>query len=138
LKPKQSALLAIFGGTVDLVAGLVLLQTVPPMMPITVPLGETTLPTMMPMSRSALAASYFLLAFGLVVLMTGVYMYYAKMMKRLVFGWLMIVYGIIMLVLGTGMIGNVFSMMQYSVVSGAVMLILGVAMLHSGLSMARK
>lgn len=139
MKAKHSALLAIVGGFADLVAGWALMVSVPPMMPITVPLGETTLPTMMPVGRSTLVVSYFLLALGAIVLVTGVSMFYAKMMMhRLSFGRLMVVYGVIMLVLGAGMIGNLFSMMQGSAISGAAMLVLGVAMLYSGSSMARE
>jgi uncharacterized membrane protein HdeD (DUF308 family) len=140
LKAEHSAMLAIVGGVIDLIAGYALLQSVPPMMPITVPLGETTMPTTMPIGTSAIAVSYFLLALGVIVLVTGVYMFYAKMlMHRSRLGWLMIVYGVIMLVIGIGMIGNVFSMMmQGSAISGAVMLVVGVAMLYSGSSMAKK
>ena len=60
------------------------------------------------------------------------------MMHRSRFGLLMIGYGIIMLVLCVGMIGNLFSMMQGSALSGTVMLAVGVAMLYSGSTMARK
>lgn len=140
LKAEQSALLAIVGGVIDLIAGWALLQSIPPMMPITVPLGQTAIPTMMPVGTSAIAVSYFLFALGVVVLVTGAYMFYAKMMMhRSRLGWLMIVYGVIMLVIGIGMIGNVFSMMmQGSAISGAVMLVVGAAMLYSGSSMAKK
>ena len=138
LDVKQSALLAIVGGVVDMVAGWALLESTPPMMPITVPLGETNLPTMMPIGESGLAPGYFLLGLGVIVFLTGVYMFYRKMMMhRSRFGLLMIGYGIIMLVLGVGMIGNLFSMMQGSALSGTVMLVVGVAMLYSGSTMAR-
>jgi len=139
LDSRQSALLAVVGGVVDMVAGGTLLGSPPPMMPITVPLGETNLPTMMPIGQSVLALGYFLLGLGVLVFLTGVYMFFRKMMMhRSLFGLLMIGYGIIMLVLGAGMIGNLFSMMQGSALSGTVMLVVGVAMLYSGATMARK
>lgn len=82
-------------------------------------------------------AGYFLLALGLIVLLTGLYMLTARMMRnRSLFGWLMIVYGVTMLILGAGMIGEVFSMMQGSTISGGVMILVGLAMLYSGFGMA--
>jgi len=90
-------------------------------------------------SPSTLWASYFLLALGLTVLLTGLYMLTARMMRnRSIFGRLMILYGVIMLVLGAGMIGQVFSMMQGSTISGGVMIVVGIAMLYSGFTMAGK
>lgn len=43
-----------------------------------------------------------------------------------------------MLVLGAAMIGQMFSMMQGSLVSGIVMVVVGLAMLYSGANMIRK
>ena len=42
-----------------------------------------------------------------------------------------------MFVLGLGMIGQVFSMMQGAEASGIVMIIVGIAMLYSGYGMTR-
>lgn len=81
---------------------------------------------------------YFLLALGIIVLLSGLYMFTADMMKnRALFGWLMILYGIIMLFLGFGMINGIIAMMQGSTLSGAVMAFVGVAMLFSGYSMRK-
>jgi hypothetical protein len=60
------------------------------------------------------------------------------MKNHSIIGGLMLLYGAIMLVLGMGMLGQVFSMMQGSTLSGAVMLLMGVAMLYSGYGMIRK
>jgi len=50
----------------------------------------------------------------------------------------MVLYGVIMLVLGVAMLGQVFSMMQGSTLSGSVMLLMGTLMLYSGYGMAKK
>jgi hypothetical protein len=51
---------------------------------------------------------------------------------------LMVVYGVIMLVLGVGMIGQFFNlMMQGSSVSGIAMILVGLAMLYSGSGMTK-
>ena len=81
---------------------------------------------------------YFLLALGFTVLLSGLYMFTADMMKnRALFGWLMILYGVIMLFLGFEMINGMIVMMQGSTLSGAVMIFVGVAMLFSGFSMRK-
>ena len=69
--------------------------------------------------------------------MTGVYVLVTRMREhRSTIGLLMIVYGVIMLVLGAGMIGQLFNiMMQGSTVSGIVMILVGLAMLYSGSQM---
>ena len=61
-----------------------------------------------------------MLALGAIVFLTGVYVLVTRMREhRSTIGLLMIVYGVIMLVLGAGMIGQLFSiMMQGSTVSG--------------------
>jgi uncharacterized membrane protein len=122
---RASGMIGVVGGIVDLVAGSFYLQQsmgVQPMM------GLVSMPWI----------GYFLLALGLIVLVSGLYVLAARMMKnRSIFGWLMILYGLIMFVLGFGMIGQVFSMMQWSEFSGIVMIIVGIAMLYSGYGMAR-
>lgn len=81
---------------------------------------------------------YFLVALGVIVLFSGLYMFTTAMMKnRALFGWLMILYGVIMLLLGAGMISGVIVMMQGSIVSGVVMIVVGVAMLFSGFDMRK-
>ena len=81
---------------------------------------------------------YFLLALGFIVLLSGLYVFTADMMKnRALFGWLMILYGVIMLFLGFEMINGMTVMIQGSTLSGAVMIFVGVAMLFSGFSMRK-
>ena len=122
---KLSASIGIVGGVIDLAAGWALLQSVESMMP--------------PMIRiQSVWLSYFLMGLGVVVFLTGVYLLLSKMMRYVsAIGWLMILYGVIMLVLGVGMIGQLFAMMQGSLLSGGVMIIVGVIMLYSGYGMAR-
>lgn len=86
----------------------------------------------------ALRAGYFLVFLGVIVLLTGLYLLTPRMMNRSIIGPLMLLYGVIMLVLGIGMLGRMFSMMQNSTLSGAVMLLTGVAMLYSGYGMTKK
>jgi threonine/homoserine/homoserine lactone efflux protein len=72
------------------------------------------------MSASSALAGYSLLALGAIVFLTGMYMLVA------------------MLVLGAGMIGQLFNiMMQGSTVSGIAMILVGLAMLYSGSQMTR-
>ena len=89
------------------------------------------------MSASRALAGYSLLALGAIVFLTGVYVLATRMMKhRSTIGLLMIVYGAVMLVLGAGMIGQLFNiMMQGSTVSGVTMILVGLAMLYSGSQM---
>jgi len=90
------------------------------------------------MFSPAVALAYFLLVFGLAVLLTGIYLLVLRSMINARYsGPLMILYGAVMLVLGVGMIGRVFSMMQGSFLSGAIMLVLGVAMVYSGFTMGK-
>lgn len=91
------------------------------------------------MMGSWLWASYFLLALGAIVLLTGAYVLASKTMKHhSATGLLMLFYGVIMLVLGAGMIGQLFGfMMRGSIVSGITMILLGLAMLYSGLDMTK-
>jgi len=82
-------------------------------------------------------AGYLLLALGAIVFLTGVYVLFTRMMEhRSRVGLLMVVYGVAMLVLGAGMIGQLFNiMMQGSTVSGIAMILVGLAMLYSGSQM---
>jgi len=71
--------------------------------------------------------------------LTGVYVLVTRVMEhRSTVRLLMIVYGVAMLVLGAGMIGQLFNiMMQGSTVSGVAMILVGLAMLYSGSQMTR-
>ena len=123
LQEKFSALIGIVGGIVDLFAGFAILQ-------------GTTEPMMM-RPVSDLWVGYFLLALGIVVFLTGLWIFRVRTMQHPTIGWLMVLYGVIMLILGVGMIGQIFTMMQGSTVSGSIMIILGIAMLYSGFGMVR-
>jgi hypothetical protein len=124
LRQKYSAVIGIVGGLVDVIAGIALLQ--PTMM-----MGSETMMAL----PNALWAGFFLIALGVIVLLTGLYLLTPRMMKRSIIGPLMLLYGIVMLVLGFGMLGRIFSMMQNSTLSGAVMVLMGIAMLYSGYGM---
>ena len=91
------------------------------------------------MTGSATAVGYFLLAFGAVVFLTGVYVLGVRMMKRAGVGLLMIIFGVIMLALGVGMIGRFINFMQQgsSTISGIAMILLGLTMLYCGSDMTR-
>jgi uncharacterized membrane protein len=125
LQREISAAIGLVGGLIDLFVGFLILQQNSMMM-------ESVI-----MNRSPQLVGYFLLILGVIVLLTGGYLLVSKMMKnRFMIGLLMIVYGLVMLVLGTGMIGQFFgSMMQWSSTSGIVMILVGLAMLYSGYGM---
>ena len=91
------------------------------------------------MSASNALAGCSLLALGAIVFLTGVYVLVTRVMEhRSTVRLLMIVYGVTMLVLGAGMIGQLFNiMMQGSTVSGIAMILVGLAMLYSGSQMTR-
>jgi drug/metabolite transporter (DMT)-like permease len=125
LDQRVSGLVGVVGGLVDIIVGAILLQQ--PM--------ETQ--PMMQFSPTSWVG-YFLLALGVIVLLSGMYVLAARMMKRrTAFGMLMILYGIVMLALGAGMLGQMLFMMQGFVISGTVMIIIGLAMLYSGYDMTR-
>ena len=122
MKQTYSAAIGVVGGIVDMVAGLALRQPAGMMVPSTAKWG-----------------GYFLLILGPIVLVTGLYLLTADMMtNRSTIGGLMVLYGVIMLVLGVAMLGQVFSMMQGSTLSGSVMLLMGILMLYSGYGMTKK
>ncbi len=126
---RLSALLGIVGGIIDFVAGLALLQ----------PTGMNSMGmrTSMNLFPSSVAG-YFLLVLGAIVFLTGLFMLSMWMMRhRSGFGLLMLMYGVIMLILGFMMLGQVIFMMQGSTLSGATMIIVGLAMLYSGSTMVR-
>jgi len=127
LKREISGAIGLIGGLIDAFVGLLILQPNP------MGMGSPM------MSASSALAGYSLLALGAIVFLTGVYVLVTRMMEhRSTIGLLMIVYGVVMLVLGAGMIGQLFNiMMQGSTVSGIVMILVGLAMLYSGSQMIR-
>ena len=125
MNQKVSAAIGVVGGPIDIGAGFAYLQQSSPMQPT---MGPGPTPWI----------GYFLLVLGVIVLLSGLYLLGARMLKsRAPMGLLMILYGLMMLALGFGMVGQIFSMVQGSVFSGTVMVIVGVAMLYSGYGMAR-
>lgn len=129
MKQKFSAWIGIVGGIIDLAVGASLIQSQP---------GPMGTQSMMSVSAGS-STGYAVLALGIVVLMTGLYLLVTRMMQhRQGFGLLMILYGLVMLVLGAGMIGQMFMMMQASLTSGIVMIVVGLAMLYSGADMVRR
>jgi len=129
LEQKFSAWIGIVGGIIDLVVGASVIQSQ------SEPMGTQS---MMSVSAGS-STGYVVLALGIVVLMTGLYLLVTRLMQhRQGFGLLMILYGLVMLVLGAGMIGQMFMMMQASLISGSVMIVVGLAMLYSGADMVRR
>ena len=128
MRREISGVIGLIGGLIDLLVGLSILQQGPMM--------DNGL---MMISASSTVAGYSLLGLGVIVLLTGLYVLVSRMMKhRSTIALLMLVYGVIMLVLGVGMIGQFFNlMMQGSSVSGIAMIIVGLAMLYSGSGMTR-
>jgi hypothetical protein len=128
MKQTYSAAIGIIGGLVDLLVGLLLLRPVEMIM--------ASEPTML--ASPAAASGYFLSILGIIVLLTGLYLLTSHMMNHSISGALMLLYGLIMLILGAAMLGQLFSMMQGSMISGIVMLVIGAAMLYSGYGMIKK
>lgn len=129
MEQKFSAWIGIVGGIIDLVVGASVIQSQ------SEPMGTQS---MMSVSAGS-STGYVVLALGIVVLMTGLYLLVTRLMQhRQGFGLLMILYGLVMLVLGAGMIGQMFMMMQASLISGSVMIVVGLAMLYSGADMVRR
>jgi hypothetical protein len=127
LRREISGVIGLVGGLIDVLVGLSILQ-----------LNSMMMSRAM-MATSGILAGYLLLALGAIVFLTGAYVLLSRMMRhRSTIGLLMIVYGVIMLVLGVGMIGQFFNfMMQGSLASGIVMILVGLAMLYSGLGMTK-
>ena len=124
LRRGLSGAIGLVGGLIDVVVGLLILP-------------RNSMGNAM-MNGSAIFAAYFLLALGIVVFVTGVCVFIFGMKHQSVTGLLMILYGVLMLILGVGMIEQVFSfMMQGSTISGIVMILVGLVMLYSGFNMAK-
>jgi len=125
LDQKLSGIIGVLGGGLDIIVGALLLQ-------------QSMNSGSLAMMGSWLA--FFLLILGLIVLTSGMYLFGApSMMNRVAFGRLMMLYGIIMLLLGLGMITGIIPimMMQASIASGGLMIVSGLAMLYSGFGMRK-
>jgi hypothetical protein len=118
----------LVGGLIDLFVGSSILQ-------------QNSMMTngLMMISASSTLAGYLLLGLGVIVFLTGLYVLVSRMMKqRSTIALLMIVYGVIMLVLGVGMIGQFFNLMMLgSYASSIAMIIVGLVMLYSGSGMTK-
>ena len=127
MRREISGAIGLIGGVIDAFVGLLILQR-----------NSNGMGSPM-MSASNALAGYSLLALGAIVFLTGVYVLVARGMEhRSTVRLLMVVYGVAMLVLGVGMIGQLFNiMMQGSTVSGIAMILVGLAMLYSGSQMTR-
>jgi hypothetical protein len=125
LKREISGIIGLIGGSIDVFVGLLILQPNP------IGMGSPM------MSASNPLAGYSPLALGAIAFLTGVYVLVTRMMKhRSTTGLSMIVYGVVMLALGAGMIGQLFNiMMQGSTVSGIAMILVGLTMPYSGSQM---
>ena len=122
-----SIVLGLVGGALDLGVGLLILATVP-----------------MASSGTGMGATWgyvgaiLLLLLGGAVLGTTVQMIgMRKTPRRRSQGFLMIVYGVLMLVAGLAMIGRLLPMMQAPDVSGGAMIAVGLGMLYVGATMRR-
>ena len=126
MRREISGTIGVIGGLIDIVVGMLILQE-----------NSMKMSSRM-MFDSGSLVSYFLLALGVIVLLTGFYVLVSKTMSHMTTGFLMILYGVIMLILGVGMIGRLFNfMMQGFTVSGVTMIFVGLAMLYSGFDMTK-
>ena len=126
MRREFSGVIGVAGGIVDFIVGFTIL-------------GQNSMEMGNAMNAGATVA-YLLLVLGAVVLLTGVYVFASRMMAHTsTIGLLMLLYGVIMLGLGVGMIGQFFNlmMMQSSIISGTIMILLGAAMLYSGFDMTK-
>src|SRR6266566_4318103 len=123
---RVSIVLGTVGGALDLGVGLLILATGP--MASSAAMGVTV----------AYLGATLLLLLGGVILGSTVHMIGSrKTPRRRSDGFLMFVYGVLMLVAGATMIGRLFPTMQAPDVSGAAMIGVGVAMLYLGATMRR-
>ena len=121
-----SVVLGIVGGAIDLGVGLLILATGP--MASSDGIGVT----------GAYVGAILLLLLGGIILGSTVQMIGTRNTpRRRSEGFLMIVYGVLMLVAGAAMLGRLFPAMQAPEVSGAVMIGVGLAMLYVGATMRR-
>jgi len=122
-----SIVLGIVGGALDLGVGLLILATVPMASPDT-GMGVTW----------GYVGAILLLLLGGAVLGTTVQMIGMRTTpRRRSESFLMIVYGVLMLVAGLAMIGRLLPMMQAPDVSGGAMIAVGLGMLYVGATMRR-
>jgi len=122
-----SIVLGIVGGALDLGVGLLILATVP----------MASSDTGMGVTWGYVGAILLLLLGGAVLGTTVQMIGMRKTPRRRSQGFLMIVYGVLMLVAGLAMIGRLLPMMQAPDVSGGAMIAVGLGMLYVGATMRR-
>src|SRR5713226_4882002 len=119
--------LGIAGGALDLGVGLLILATGP----------MASASTGMGVTWAYVGASLLLLLGGTVLGSTVQMIGMRKTPRRRSEGFLMIVCGVLMLLVGAAMIGRLFPAMQAPEVSGTAMIGVGLAMLYVGATMRR-
>jgi len=122
-----SIVLGLVGGALDLGVGLLILATVP----------MASSGTGMGVTWGYVGAILLLLLGGAVLGTTVQMIGMRKTPRRRSEGFLMIVYGVLMLVAGLAMIGRLLPMMQAADVSGGAMIAVGLGMLYVGATMRR-
>jgi len=122
-----SIVLGIVGGALDLGVGLLILATVP----------MASSGTGMGVTWGYVGAILLLLLGGAVLGTTVQMIGMRKTPRRRSEGFLMIVYGVLMLVAGLAMIGRLLPMMQAPDASGGAMIAVGLGMLYVGATMRR-
>ena len=123
---NRSIVLGIVGGALDLGVGLLILTT-----------GPMTSSGGMGVTGAYVGAILLLLLGGIVLGSTVQMIGTRKTPRRRSEGFLMIVYGVLMLVAGAAMLGRLVPNMQAPEVSGAAMIGVGLAMIYVGATMRR-
>src|SRR3989442_4438199 len=121
-----SVVLGIVGGTLDLGVGLLILAS-----------GPVAASDGMGVSGAYVGAILLLLLGGVILGSTAQMIGTRQSPRRRSQGFLMIVYGVLMLVAGAAMLGRFLPTMQAPDVSGAAMIGVGLAMLYVGATMRR-
>src|SRR3989449_4929972 len=121
-----SVVLGIVGGTLDLGVGLLILAS-----------GPMASSDGMGVSGAYVGAILLLLLGGVILGSTAQMIGTRQSPRRRSQGFLMIVYGVLMLVAGAAMLGRFLPTMQAPDVSGAAMIGVGLAMLYVGATMRR-
>jgi len=122
-----SIVLGIAGGALDMGVGLWILATAP----------MVSTETGMGVTWGYMGAILLLLLGGVVLGSTVQMIGMRKTPRRRSEGFLMIVYGVLMLSAGLAMLGRVLPMMQASDASGGAMIAVGLGMLYVGATMRR-
>lgn len=129
--PLVGLLLSIVGAILDFASGAFILQT------LSTPVGTGMVAS--GVQSTAWGWTLLLFAMGALLLITGVLGITPLAMRRMrFFGVIMILYGIVMLVIGSFMSFGIAPMMRGGLVSGLTMLMVGLGMIVNGKMMAAK